>query len=83
MGVSHAFCDAAAENDMKKAHHYWELGDKGGYGVYNLSCDEYIAGNYERAYTHELRAAKAGDQDVMETIKDGYIEGYVTKEEYK
>ena len=72
MGVSHDFCDAAAEQDMKKAHYCWELGAKGGDAMYNLSCDEYIAGNYEGAYKHELRAANAGDKDAMDTIKNGY-----------
>ena len=50
-----------------------------------MSCITSVAMSIMLAimYTHELRAAKAGDQDAMEIIKDGYIEGYVTKEEYK
>ena len=40
----------AAEKDTKKAYYYWELGAKGGV-IYNLSCDEYNAGNYERGRT--------------------------------
>ena len=70
--------------DKKKATHYWELAAmNGSVGArHNLGTHEYEGGKYHRAMKHFNLAAKAGDDDALNTVKGGYIDGYVTKEEY-
>jgi TPR repeat protein len=72
--------------DKKKATHYWELAAmNGSVGArHNLGTHEYEGGKYHRSMKHfNLAAAKAGDDDALNTVvKGGYIDGYVTKEEY-
>ena len=47
-----------------------------------LGALEGITGNYQRKYKHIIIPARAGDKLSMDTIKEGYMTGYVTKEEY-
>ena len=70
--------------NQKKAEYFCELAAMGGY-VYarsNLADNEYNAGNYERAYKHYMIAAKAGDKDSLDEVKDGFMRGFIAKDEY-
>ena len=40
------------------------------------------AGNLQRAFRHFKLAAKAGYKPSLETVKEGYMRGNVTKDEY-
>ena len=40
------------------------------------------AGDHNRAYKHYMIAASAGSKPSLDDIKEGYIAGYVTKDEY-
>jgi TPR repeat protein len=40
------------------------------------------AGNYSRAYKHFLIAARAGYQESLKDVREGFEAGYVTKDEY-
>jgi hypothetical protein len=72
------------EIDKKKAMHYYELAAMNGdvMSRHNLGAIEGQAGNYQRAYKHLLLSARAGDKLSLENVKQGYINGRVTKEEY-
>ena len=40
------------------------------------------AGNDERAMKHFMVAARAGDNESLDKVKQGFMEGYVTKDDY-
>ena len=71
-------------SNMDKAQYHMELAAIGGHEIarHNLGCEEGMAGNYDRAYKHFILAARAGLKDSLESVKQGYVKGYVTKEEY-
>ena len=70
--------------DKKKAKHYYELAAMSGSVIarHNLGCMEGVAGNNQRAYKHILIAARAGYKGSLGTVKKGFMNGYVIKEEY-
>ena len=70
--------------DKKKAKYYWELAAINGdlNARHNLGCEEFEAGNIARAYKHYILAAKAGFKMSLDEVKEGFMEGYVTKDEY-
>ena len=77
--------DVATQNEDKlNAIHCFNFGAIGG----NLDARRIVAnleaniGNYERAYKHYLLGAKAGDEQCLKKVKTGFVEGYVTKDEY-
>jgi len=45
---------------------------------------EYQAGNYHRAYKHFILSARAGEKDSLEEeeVKEGFMQGMVTKDEF-
>jgi len=70
--------------DMKKAKHYYELAAINGEvdARHNLGSMEYEAGNYHRAMKHHLIAARAGDNLSLNNVKDYFMKGLITKDEY-
>ena len=70
--------------DKKKAKHYWELAAMNGNVAarHNLGCGEMMAGNHERAYKHFILAARSGDEESLNNVKNGFMEGIITKDEY-
>ena len=72
------------EIDKKKAKHYWELAAMNGHVIarHHLSVLEGNAGNHQRATKHFILAARAGYKESLDAVKDGYMHGCVTKEEY-
>ena len=75
---------AQAEVNMKRAKHYWELAAIMGDVVarYNLGVFDEKAGNNYRAMKHYAIAASAGHKVSLDAVKDGYMDGYVTKDQY-
>ena len=71
--------------DKKKAKYYFELAAIAGniYARYNLGFLEEGAGNHHRAYKHFILAARVGEKDSLDKVKDGFIIGLVTKNEYE
>ena len=49
---------------------------------YNLGCDEVRKGNKDRAVRHFLISAKMGHMESLEIIKDMFMGGDATKEQY-
>ena len=70
--------------DKKKAKHYYELAAMNGHvkARHNLGCMEEEAGNNQRAMKHFLLPARAGCKESSDAVKEGYMNGYVTKEQY-
>ena len=83
LGVAYAN-GIGVEVDKKKAMHCYELAAMNGnvFARYNLGCSEGRAGNYQRAMKHFIISAKAGDDSSLENVKEGYMMGHITKEEY-
>ena len=73
-----------AQKDDKKAVHYWKLAAIGGdiNSRHNLACINKRDGDHKRAYKHFLICAKAGYEPSLHAVKDGFQNGYVTKDEY-
>jgi hypothetical protein len=72
------------ERDEKKANHYLELAAMRGHVLarYNLGISEYNAGNFGRAVKHYMIAAGCGDNDSVEVIKQMFMNGDATKDDY-
>ena len=72
------------QGDMAKAVKFWSNAAMRGHveSRYNLGCIEGIKGNYDRAVRHWLISAKMGDKNSVEKIKDFFMAGAATKEQY-
>ena len=72
------------EVDKKKAKYYYELAAMNGsvQARYNLGVFEGQTGNHHRAYKHYMLSARAGDDDSLNAVKEGYMDGHVAKDEY-
>ena len=73
------------ERDTKKAIHYWELATMGGDAMarYNLGCfEEEDAGNMSRSLKHHMIAAGFGYDRSLKKIRECYVNGYATKDDY-
>ena len=72
------------EIDTKKEKHYYELAVMNGdiKARHNIGCSEGTAGNHHRAMKHLLIAARAGYGESLENVKQGFMNGYVTKDQY-
>ena len=72
------------ERDMKKAMHYYELAAMRGNtdAMHNLGVLEFNAGNMDRALKHDMVAAGCGDNDSLENIKQTFMNGKATKDDY-
>jgi len=70
--------------DMNKVKHYWELAVRGGNVLarHNLGVTEHETGNQQRAYKHWLIAARAGDKQSIDMVKNGFVDGFITKAEF-
>ena len=72
------------EINKEKAKHYWELAAMMGevQARHILGLLEGDAGNLERAMKHFMVAARAGDNESLDKVKQGFMEGYVTKDDF-
>ena len=62
-------CEAAAVKGDVTARH-------------NIGVFEYNAGNYDLALQHWMIAAKMGDQDALDSIKELFVDGHAAKADY-
>jgi hypothetical protein len=72
------------EIDTKKTKYFFELAAMNGnvWARYNLGVIEGQAGNLHRAMKHCVLAAKAGHEEALEAVKQGFMGGVVAKDEY-
>ena len=70
---------------MKNAKHYWELAAIGGDVVarHNIGLLEEKAGNMNRAVKHWMIAARAGWDKSLESIRECFMNGYATKDDFE
>ena len=70
--------------NAKKAKHFYELAAMNGdvYARHNLGCMEGQAGNFDRSYKHYILSAKEGFKLSLDNVKTGFMNGFVTKDEY-
>ena len=75
----------AVEIDKKKAHHFYTLAAIMGNmrSRYNLGRLDLNEGNHQRATKHFLIAARAGHDKSLGLVKDGFMGGHITKDEYE
>jgi len=83
LGISYKNGDGV-EMDKKKEKHYCELAAMNGdvKARHNLGCLEWKAGNHHRAFNYFLLSARAGHKDSLDVVKQGYMNGIVTKDGY-
>ena len=72
------------ERDVKKAGYYYELAAMGGQVLarHNLGALDFNAGNTDRALKHWMIAAGYGDNQSLEHIKQMFMNGDATKDDY-
>ena len=72
------------EKDMKKEVYHLEEAAIGGHPVarYNLGVEEGGNGRIDRANKHFIIAAKLGDDDALDAVKEGFVKGFVRKDDY-
>jgi len=70
--------------DKEKAKHYYELAAMRGNANarHNLGNKEANTGNYNRAVKHYMIAVSSGDADSLKWIKEMYLKGHATKDDY-
>ena len=70
---------------MKKSMYYSALAAMGGDvpARHNLGCFEACAGNMDRAVKHYMIAAGAGCDDSLKGIRQLYLEGHATKDDFE
>ena len=83
LGISY-YEGTGVEINKKKATHYFDLAAMNGDvdARHNLGNNEWRAGNYYRAFKHYMLSARAGDTSSLNMVKQGFMHGHVTKEEY-
>lgn len=73
------------KRDMKKAKYYYELSAMGGHAVarHNLGIVDENEGNYDSAMKNFMIAAEAGYDKALAAIRQGYLNGFVTKDDFE
>jgi TPR repeat protein len=72
------------ERDEKKKLYHLEEAAIGGhpYARFNLGCIEGNSRRYDRAMQHYIIAAKLGLDEALDKVKQGFVHGFVRKEDY-
>ena len=72
------------EKDEKREVYHLEEAAIGGHAGarHNLACFEWENGRHDRALQHWIVAAKLGDENAVDTLKDAYRKGHVRKEDF-
>jgi TPR repeat protein len=78
-------CLYGVAKDEKKALHYSELAAIKGDSTSrcNLGCKEYNAGWCDKAIKHRLISCQRGCYDSLDNIKQLFMDGAATKEDYE
>ena len=92
LGYAKAYCSVGyaydngkgVEVNEKKARHYYQLAAIEGSerARHNLGSVEGREGNMDRAIKHYMIAVRGGESDSLEMIKQLYLDGHATKEDY-
>ncbi len=76
--------EMGVEKDEKKEVYHLEEAAIGGHpnARKNVGQNEWNNGRYDRALKHWIIAAKQGDNPALDMVKKGFMDGYVSKEDY-
>ena len=76
--------DYGVEKDLEKTFHYYEIAAKGGHDQArcNLGILQCNFGNISTGMKHFMIAAAQGHDYSLQNIKEGYMEGHVTKDDF-
>ena len=68
----------------KKTFHYYEIAAKGGHDQArcNLGVLQYNAGNISTGMKHFMISAAQGNDESLQSVKNGYMEGHLTKDDF-
>ena len=72
------------ERDLKKKIYHMEEAAIGGHpeARFNLGCHEGRNGRIDRMVKHYVIAANLGLDEALEAVKEGFVDGYVNKDDY-
>ena len=83
LGCLYAKGTGVEKNTAKARLHYEAAAIKGDFMArYNLGREEWKAGNHDLALQHFVIAAKLGDRDSLDEVKDMFMDGLATKAAY-
>ena len=83
LGVAYESGSGVQEDVARGIHFYMKAAMQGHVeSRYNLGCYEGKKGDHDRALRHLLISAKMGDKDSVEVIKNMFMDGKATKEQY-
>ena len=84
--LSHMYADGhGVERDLKKKVYHLEEAAIGGHpnARHNLGVCEWNSGKKERAMKHFIIAAKLGQDEALDKVKQGFQVELVSKEDYE
>jgi len=83
LGLAYNFGKGVQEDKARAGELYKKAAMQGHVeSRHNLGCDEGDEGNYDRAVRHYFISAKMGYEDSVENIKQMFIDGAATKDQY-
>ena len=83
LGLAYDEGEGVEQNETKAAEFYTKAAMQGHVDSrYNLGCIEGKKGNHDRAVRHLLISAKVGDRDSVDNIREAFMRGHATKEQY-
>ena len=83
IGVAYEHGEGVEQDEAKGIHFYGKAAMQGHVeSRYQLGWIEGRKGNFDRAVRHFLISAKMGHEDSLEAIKNVFMEGLATKEQY-
>ena len=79
------YCGRGVERDMTKAKYYYEVAAMVGNvdARHTLGIFEKNEDKMDRAVKHFMIAAGAGDDEALKNIREGYLNGHATKDEFE
>eukprot|EP00956_Cyclotella_meneghiniana_P015854 scaffold24638_cov48-Cyclotella_meneghiniana.AAC.6 len=79
------FLGKGIQVDTKKAIHHWQMAAMMGNvsARCRLGAMEALSGNHNRAMRHFMIAARCGHDESLKTVKKGYMDGDVTKDDFE
>ncbi|EJK73263.1 hypothetical protein THAOC_05123 [Thalassiosira oceanica] len=83
LGYAYLYGDGVQQDKAKAVEFFAKAALQGhAESRYKLGCDEGRKGNFDRATRHFLISAKMGHMDSLEMVKNAFMSGFATKEQY-
>ena len=83
LSVMYGDGEGVEKDEEKKVYHLEEAAIGGHPNArYNLGANEWNNGRYDRAMKHYIIAANLGQNEALDRVKQGFVDGIVNKEDY-